>query len=379
VRRLPLTLVIGAAIILICEALLYIDVRARGGVVVGPAYPDPALLPDPTTRLGEAARNIAYNITPLCWLAYLLLCDGLLTLVGGKGDPNAVSSLRRRPGRFLVAWLTSIPVWCFFDWVNFARMHAWTYYALPPYFIDRLVGYFVAFAAISPGMFLAAQLYQYLGLRKLRTRNPRGNRIAAVALGLGAPVILGAIIALTRRMQPQLHADLSLGPVDAADVLVVPGVLVWAGTRRLRPTSLAVGLTFTAWAIGVANPLGNLGLWVGLIYLLDPVNAWLGGPALLRDWEEGRWGRFLSLMLGGITCGLLWEFWNYWALSKWTYNLPFLGGLERYRYFEMPWLGFLGFLPFALECWIALNTLVLLLDRLRWRVAEALRDEVCVM
>ena len=50
----------------------------------------------------------------------------------------------------------------------------------------------------------------------------------------------------------------------------------------------------------------------------------------------------------GGACGLLWEFWNYWAATKWTYTVPYLGGVKL---FEMPVLGFLGFPPFAVECW----------------------------
>jgi len=45
----------------------------------------------------------------------------------------------------------------------------------------------------------------------------------------------------------------------------------------------------------------------------------------------------------------LWEFWNYWALTKWTYTVPFFGNV---KIFEMPVLGFLGFPPFAVECWV---------------------------
>jgi hypothetical protein len=45
----------------------------------------------------------------------------------------------------------------------------------------------------------------------------------------------------------------------------------------------------------------------------------------------------------------------------------------------MPWLGFLGFLPFALECWVVLNTAVAILDRLGLRVAEGLPDDDAVM
>jgi hypothetical protein len=56
----------------------------------------------------------------------------------------------------------------------------------------------------------------------------------------------------------------------------------------------------------------------------------------------------LSLLTSGFLCGFLWEFWNYWALSKWTYTVPYFGNIKL---FEMPSFGFLGFPPFAIECW----------------------------
>ena len=52
-------------------------------------------------------------------------------------------------------------------------------------------------------------------------------------------------------------------------------------------------------------------------------------------------------MAAGWTCGILWEFWNYWAAAKWIYIFP-IG--QSSKVFEMPLLGYLGFLPFALEC-----------------------------
>jgi hypothetical protein len=54
-------------------------------------------------------------------------------------------------------------------------------------------------------------------------------------------------------------------------------------------------------------------------------------------------------MLAGLICGLMGEFWNYWAGSRWIYSVPFFG---EWKVFEMPVLGFLGFPPFALECWV---------------------------
>ena len=82
-------------------------------------------------------------------------------------------------------------------------------------------------------------------------------------------------------------------------------------------------------------------------------------------------GRTLAAFTGGLMCGFLWEFWNYWALTKWTYNLPFLGSIERYKYFEMPLPGLLGFLPFGIECWIMWQLIRIPLDGL----AEPLPDD----
>jgi hypothetical protein len=83
--------------------------------------------------------------------------------------------------------------------------------------------------------------------------------------------------------------------------------------------------------------------------MFDPVNAWRGQPSIANDLSHGDWRRLWSLLLSGLLCGVLWEFWNYWAISKWTYTVPFFGGT---KIFEMPILGFLGFPPFAVECWV---------------------------
>jgi len=364
------TLYLGLTLIVLCTLLvLAVDAPRRDFAIV----PDVAVadLPPAQTPLQRLARWAAVNITGINWVGYLLVFDGLLSLVRARQSEG--SPLRVRPNRFLVAWLTSIPVWCFFDWVNFYHMQAWDYHGLPPHFAQRLAGYFVAFAAISPGMFLAAELYQRLGVRRLACPVHQGPRLTGI-LSLGVILTLAAIIALIGVVQQR-------GPAFMLStlILVVPGAFVGLVIRHLLATVFTFGLCFTAWAILIADPLGNMALWVGLIYLLDPINHRLGGPSILRDWQAGRLGRTASLMLGGATCGLLWEFWNYWALAKWTYNLPFLSGLEQFTYFEMPLLGFLGFLPFAVECWVMLNTIILGFERANLRLAEPLPDEQAVL
>jgi hypothetical protein len=53
--------------------------------------------------------------------------------------------------------------------------------------------------------------------------------------------------------------------------------------------------------------------------------------------------------------------------------------LKQLRYFEMPLLGFLGFLPFAVECWVMLQLLLGLTQRLKLRLAEPLPDDEAVL
>jgi hypothetical protein len=88
-------------------------------------------------------------------------------------------------------------------------------------------------------------------------------------------------------------------------------------------------------------------VWIGFIFLLDPINYQLGRPSLIDDFRQGRRSRFYALLLSGFVCGWLWEFWNYWAAAKWHYIFPMF---QQWKIFEMPIPGYLGFFPFALEC-----------------------------
>jgi len=103
-------------------------------------------------------------------------------------------------------------------------------------------------------------------------------------------------------------------------------------------------------------------VWIGPILLLDPLLERRGLGSLSLELAAGDRRRTSSLLLAGLTCGFLWELWNYWAGAKWVYTVPFFGG---WRVFEMPLLGFLGFPPFALECWILYHLLESLLAAAR--------------
>ena len=67
-------------------------------------------------------------------------------------------------------------------------------------------------------------------------------------------------------------------------------------------------------------------------------------------------------MIAALVCGFFWEMWNYYSYPKWIYHIPGVGVLHI---FEMPLLGYLGYLPFAWELYA--------LRHLLWRKAPPLR------
>lgn len=68
----------------------------------------------------------------------------------------------------------------------------------------------------------------------------------------------------------------------------------------------------------------------------------------------GDWRPAVSAALAGLFCGIFWEMWNQYSLAKWAYTIPYV---QRFHLFEMPIIGYMGYLPFGLEC-IALFDLI---------------------
>ena len=99
-------------------------------------------------------------------------------------------------------------------------------------------------------------------------------------------------------------------------------------------------------------------VFLGFIFLLEPINARLGAESIVADVRRSDYSRLTNLAWSGLLCGVLWEFWNFWAGAKWHYTVPIM---ERLKIFEMPLPGYLGFPAFAVECftmYICLRALV---------------------
>jgi hypothetical protein len=235
-------------------------------------------------------RLVGEFLTPLCWTGFILLVDGLLARRGS-------SWLVGRPGELALMALISIPSWLLFEWYDRPRFWNpagpelwWHYEGLIPW-PWRGFGYAWAFATITPAVLLLAELLE-----------PAARRVTGRGRGGSVPGELVAALAV-------LGATL-------------------AGIPMLWPSPYFAANVWLAWPL-----------------LLDPINHALGHPSILGDLEAGQRARPLALLASGLVCGMLWEAWNWLAVARWRYTVPFLGDV---RLFAMPVLGLLGFAPFAL-------------------------------
>ncbi len=241
---------------------------------------------------GQYLRELTMWATPVCWWGYIMAVAAWLRARQGA------SILSGGHDRVVMFSLFSVAFWCIFEAYNIV-IPGWQYINLHVNQAVRLTGYACAFATILPGMFLTAELLQSYGVFiNARTRPWRWTPTR-----LNISMVLGVLFCL---VPPFLPAD----------------------------------IRGYCWAF----------VWVGFILWLEPINYRRGVQSLYRDWEYGDLSRTLQLALAGALCGLLWEFWNYWAFSKWIYIFP--GPFLHIRYFEMPVIGFLGFLPFAIEFFV---------------------------
>jgi hypothetical protein len=87
-------------------------------------------------------------------------------------------------------------------------------------------------------------------------------------------------------------------------------------------------------------------VWLSVYFILEPVNVWLGHISLARWTTHGDWRPVVALWVGVLTTAFFWEMWNFLSFPKWIYSVPWGGCC---KVFEMPLLGYGGYLPFALE------------------------------
>ncbi len=220
-----------------------------------------------------------------------------------------------RPREFITLLFWSAVVWFFFEIWNL-RLQNWYYVGVPSQEWWSHIEAYLDYATVLPGLFLVYRL-------------------------------------LCRMKIPgQVKSRLAIG-------------------NRARKAFPLIGVVMLALSLAYPDYFFPL-VWGAFIFLLEPVCAKSGGRSLLKDTENGEWTTVIRLLLAGIICGAYWELCNYWSLAKWVYTVPLF---SEGKLFEMPYLGFLGFPPFCVECFVIINAVYLLRGGRHWdpEVPEGLK------
>ena len=223
------------------------------------------------------------------WLGYTLIVDVVVLRRTGS------SLLTRSPRDFVMLFLISAPAWWLFEIINW-RTANWQYlggelFSQVEYFVLASV----SFSTVIPAVFSTAELVGTFGWIE---RFAHGRRISPTpricwGLFLTGCAMLGLVLAFPRYFYPLV--------------------------------------------------------WISLFCILEPINVWVGKRSILTHLQQGDWRTVVALCTGALTCGFFWEMWNYFSYPKWVYHVPFA---NFWHVFEMPLLGYLGYLPFGLELYV---------------------------
>ncbi len=230
----------------------------------------------------------AHTFTPL-WIAYILTVNGLTYRQTGT------CMLLRQPFSFLLLFPASAGFWWFFEYLNrFVQNWSYTGAEFGP-------GEYFLFATLSFSTVLPA----IVGTREWLLSFSWWNRTYEHFF----PV---------RISSPRLFS---------AAVLLAAGA----------------GL----FLLGVYPNHLFAFLWISPLLILVSLQGLLKEIHIFSPLTVGDWRFVLDSALAALLCGLFWEMWNFYSLAKWVYHVPFV---QRFHLFEMPILGYAGYLPFGLEC-----------------------------
>ncbi len=258
-------------------------------------------------------RSITIWATPTLWTGLILLADGILA------KTNRSLIYNRALGKLA---FISVLSWWVFEWFNI-YLSNWHYQGLLQTLHIRYLGYIWAFATIFPGVLLVYGIILTIMPKILYKQFHLTSSflIASFIIGLFflfIPIIPFSMYHLNRAADPDLFIWLS-----------------WSANTFYSE--------FTAGFI-----------WLAFILILEPLNYLLNRPSLYAELVLGNYSKLLALILAGLLCGYFWEFWNFWAATKWIYTVPIL---PHIKLFEMPILGYIGFATFAWEIY-AITSLV---------------------
>lgn len=333
---------------------------------------DPSLFVRFPPRPLEAANG---SFTPLIFAIYLIAIVGVLAPFVAQVVKTAWHSpnLRGTPSRSLIAF----PLW---GWAGLLLLGvSWVVAWVPMPGLEELrrlsftplwVGYTVAvsawvrrrggrvmlveepvrFLALFPASALFWYLFEFLN-------QFTGNWIYE-GTGVGTHEAFEWFLRSALPFSTVLPAVLVTRDWLATWPILSSGLDRFAPIKPQRPQRAAV----LALLIGTLG-LVTVAIWPDALYsflwsapplLMIALQALNGQRHLFVPVAQGDWRDPWLTVIAALFCGLCWELWNVFSLARWTYHIPHAQVLHL---FEMPLLGYAGYLPFGITCAVAAQLL----------------------
>jgi len=249
------------------------------------------------SRFTWAAPLQAHTFFPL-WIGYILVVSALTQKRKGS------CLLTAQPLRVLVLFVTSAAFWWYFEYLN-RFVQNWFYFGVATFSAPHYFGFAtLPFATVLPAVLATHEWLETF---------------------------------------PRLGAGL-----DGWHTITL------RGTRSLATAWLTVG-SLSLLAIGLLPNLLYPMLWISPLIMMTATQAIVGMPTIFAPLRDGNWQGLFRVALAGLICGFFWEMWNSRSAAGWVYAVPYVG---RFKLFEMPVLGFAGYLPFGLECAVFANLML---------------------
>ncbi len=238
-------------------------------------------------------KPFVFWFTPLVWLGYILFIDSVIFMLKGS------SLITRKKLKLAFLFTISLLFWLIFEFYNIF-LGGWYYKNLPESAIEKLAMGYLSFSTIVPAVFETAEFIQTIFLKE------------------------------NIKIKAKFKYD-----------------------KNLIRSLILIGLIFMILPFFFSSSLMWVFVWTGFILIIDPILYVLHNKkSILAQLEEKKYAKIVSLFVAGYICGFLWEFWNYWAYTKWYYTVPIL---EEIKIFEIPAVGFLAYGFFALELYVMYN------------------------
>ena len=226
------------------------------------------------------------------WLGYILTIDALVF------SRKNTSLLTRSKKKFALLFLISAPAWWLFELINWQTQN-W-FYDGKQFFTDVEYAILatISFSTVMPAVFGTAE---FVGTFKWISNFKNGKAFSPT--------------------KATINHFLLIGFTMLALIIIFPKYFYYFE-------------------------------WAAVYFILEPINYKLKNRTLFDYTINGNWSPIVALMIGALICGFFWEMWNYFSYPKWIYDIPMLNFLHL---FEMPLMGYIGYIPFSLELFAIYN------------------------